>query len=300
MIPSLFMIFMPSGAAGNEILAPAPYFAADVLSQCGKWVNDHFAFRQEMITAWAYLNKALFRTSAEDQVVIGRDGWLYYAKDFGNELSDEDMESIASHLAEIQNEVTGNGAQFIFTIAPDKSGVYPQFLGSEAVHGKPGRKIEPYLEKYGINYINLYEMDIPYFKTDSHWTSFGAAKVCDALVGTGYSSESFDRAGTHRGDLYEMLFPAGKLEEDDPKCELSYQTKGFVNGGNAITIETTGSGTGTLYCWRDSFGVFLYPFLADAFENATFSRSIDYDVSSTGDADVVILEIVERNLSYLK
>ena len=58
---------------------------------------------------------------------------------------------------------------------------------------------------------------------------------------------------------------------------------------------------GSLYCRRDSFGIALYPFLADSFQQAEFSRSADYSVAAFSelDADVVILEIVERNIPLL-
>jgi hypothetical protein len=69
-------------------------------------------------------------------------------------------------------------------------------------------------------------------------------------------------------------------------------------GGDAITIRTEGPGAGRLYCWRDSFGVALYPYLAEAFAEAVFTRSADY-VLPEGDYEVFILEIAERNLPSL-
>ena len=53
--------------------------------------------------------------------------------------------------------------------------------------------------------------------------------------------------------------------------------------------------------FRDSFGNLLHSYLADAYGQAAFSRSMPYQMSlldQTG-ADTVILEIVERNLDWL-
>ena len=53
--------------------------------------------------------------------------------------------------------------------------------------------------------------------------------------------------------------------------------------------------------FRDSFGNTLYPFLADSFGHAVFSRSMPWQMTlleETG-ADTVVLELVERNLDYL-
>ena len=53
--------------------------------------------------------------------------------------------------------------------------------------------------------------------------------------------------------------------------------------------------------FRDSFGNTLYPFLADSFGQAVFSRSMPYQMSllEESGADTVVVELVERNLNYL-
>ena len=53
--------------------------------------------------------------------------------------------------------------------------------------------------------------------------------------------------------------------------------------------------------FRDSFGNALYPFMADTFENATFSRLMPYrmDWLDGGTYDNLVVEIVERNLKNL-
>lgn len=296
MLPAVMMVFIPSKAAANEILASSPKMGINVLSQVSDWVNDHFAYRQEFVTAWARLNAALFKTSVEDQVVLGNCGELYYSEDFGRELSAEQLDLAAYNISLIQKEMENAGKSFIFTIAPDKSNLHGENLPANLTNVSMGREIKPYLEKYGVNYVDLFDEAIPYFRTDSHWTSYGAALACDKLIGTTYAKRTFNIPSQHKGDLYEMLYPAGKMTEDNYLCELSYTLKGNDNKGNAIKIETTGEGSGSLFCFRDSFGVSLYPYLAEAYESATFSRSTEYTVDKCGDSDVVILEIVERNL----
>ena len=54
-----------------------------------------------------------------------------------------------------------------------------------------------------------------YFKTDSHWNAKGAALAADALLAalsreSDYFPGTVSAGNTHRGDLYEMLYPAGK------------------------------------------------------------------------------------------
>ena len=66
---------------------------------------------------------------------------------------------------------------------------------------------------------------------------------------------------------------------------------------DAINLTTEGTGTGNLLCYRDSFGILLFPYLADSYASAKFSRLVNYDL--TASADHVAIELVERNLRYL-
>ena len=137
----------------------------------------------------------------------------------------------------------------------------------------------------------------------------------EGAVKTGYAYEYYRKISEYTGwryeyvyggfgDLYQMLYPTGKGRETELVYGpgFTYTTASDPRGGNAITIRTSSeSGSGRLYCRRDSFGIALYPYLAEAFESAEFSRSSDWSVESfTGlGADTVILEIVERNIPTL-
>ncbi len=304
LIPSLGMIVLgPSKSGANEVLAAKPESGPEFFNQCADYIADRFAFRQELITAWSWINAKIFNTSVEDQVVLGKDGWLYYSSDFADELSDEELETIAVNIEAIQKCVEERGAKFVFTIAPDKSSLFAENLpDGYKTKNKNAERLREYLNAHNINYVNLFNLSIPYYKTDSHWTDCGAAVVADELLGTDYARASFYISGKHTGDLYQMLFPSLSNNEDRVEYApgFSFTCEKDPRGGDAITINTVNpEKSGTLFCWRDSFGVSLYPYLAENFEKAEFSRSSDYDVLKTGDADYVILEIAERNLEKL-
>ena len=321
LIPSLGMlVFGESAAAANEILAERPQWNTPegglnrhVLNDVTDYLADRFALRQEMVTLWARLNSALLGSSTEDQVVLGRDGWLYYAPTLadytGSSLEDAELESIARHLAAIRQEAESRGAQFLFTVAPNKNSLHPEAMPAAYPNrheaGNMARLL-PYLEAYGIPYVDLFDPAIPYYRTDSHWTAQGAAMAADRLLAAAGRESAYTQGGfragetQHLGDLYEMLYPAGKGAEPEVLYTgtLRFEHLNAARGGNALSIRTEGSGDGSLYCWRDSFGIALYPYLADAFHSAAFSRSTDYTLPE-GDYDLVILEIVERNLPTL-
>ena len=86
LIPSAGMLlFGESEAAANEILSPRPVifqedgsFNQNFTDDLTSYIADRFAFRQEFITAYAKIQAALFKESSSGDVVLGKDGWLFY------------------------------------------------------------------------------------------------------------------------------------------------------------------------------------------------------------------------------
>ena len=308
-----------SGAGANEILAPAPKLGPTMLNEAADYVADRFALRQQCISLWSWLNVKLLHSSPEEQVILGQAGFLYFGDTLddytGVSLSDAELRQIAERLAALQQELEAEGRQFVFTIAPNKNSLYPDWMPDafQNRHAESNAvRLIPYLEACGVHYADLFAPlsgELCYSRTDTRWTAQGAAIGADTLLAalgreSRYAGHRFGEAGIHKGDLYEMLYPsfAGGEPEIADLTGLSYTALNEVNGGNAITIRTeSDGGSGKLLCWRDSFGIALYPYLADAFETATFSRAADYDLSRFADTeyDTVILEIVERNLPRL-
>ena len=318
------LIFGPSEARANEAAPRKPALVdangalnAGVLDDTEDYVNEAFSLRQELITLWAHV-EALFGESAEDGVILGSDGWLYYADELADYTGTEPMTerqvfAAARNLALMREYAEGLGADFIFTIAPNKSSLYPEHMPAYPRSGErtDAERLAAELEAQDVNYVNLFELFAAedatlYFAHDSHWSSRGAALAADALnaelgvesrFADGYEFES--RA--HTGDLFEMLYPAGRdTETDDAPAGLAF-TQGEGVRPDSITIDTEGAGEGRLLMFRDSFGELLYPFMAEGFAEARFSRQAAYDLTLAEElsADCVVIEIVERNLSWL-
>ena len=326
LIPSVGMlIFGEAQPAANEVLTGRPSVTTrsgelnlSFLSDVSDYIADRFAFRQELATAWAGVNAKLLGTSVEEQVILGSDGWLYFSDTLpdymGQGMSDTELRYLANDLALMQEYIVSQGKHFIFTIAPNKNSIYsehmPEYIENRHSESNAAR-VGAYLDAAGVNYLDLLDIlgneENLYYKTDTHWNSRGAALAADGLLnmldrGGDYSTASFAVSEEHRGDLYEMLYPAGRATETVTVYggEFSYVCESDPNGGNAITIKTScDGGSGGLMCWRDSFGIALYPYLAQSFVAATFSRSADYNLTLADSADTVIIELVERNLSNI-
>lgn len=323
-------------AAANEILPAAPVIAADgefnpdVLAETAAYVNGRFSFRLEGITAWAKLNAALFHTSTAENVLLGRDGWLFYAPTIHDYTGDAPMTArelycAARTLYLLQEYAENRGGGFLFTAAPNKNTLYPEYMPERTRLGGASNMDALYalLDGMGVSYLDLREVfarpsgpscllrdelahqgEPLYFKTDSHWNARGAALAADALLAalgreSDYFANTVSTGNTHRGDLYEMLYPAGRELEEDFTYAPGFSFTANTENPDRVTITTESGGSGALLCYRDSFGRNLYPYLAESFASAEFSRRNEYTAATLPEGGTLVIELVERNLRYL-
>ena len=134
LIPSVGMILKgESQPAANEILAQRPQlifedgtFNRQITDDLTSYIADRFAFRQEMITGYAAIQAAVFRESSSEDVILGKDGWLFY-RDTSDDylhrstLSDRSIQGIARTLKLMQEYALQQGTSFLFTVAPNKN-----------------------------------------------------------------------------------------------------------------------------------------------------------------------------------
>ena len=279
------------------------------------WVNDGFYLRPELISSGNWLSANLLGTSGSDEVVVGKDSWLYYASTLPDytgteQLSDREIFSAAKNLQLMAEYCQSQGTDFVFTIAPNKNSLYPENMpyATEAADNNATRLLA-LLVNSNVKTADLFstfreEEEALYFAHDSHWNSKGAALGADVINGAfGIQSEyyagDFSQKQPHTGDLFEMLYPAFSDPETNPVYggELNFTYTGGGKKPDSMTIKTQGQGSDTLLVYRDSFGNLLYPYLADSAGETTFSRSVSYDL--TKEADRVLVELVERNIHYL-
>lgn len=338
LVPGLGLLLTGGAdAAANEILPAAPVIAADgefnpdVLAETAAYVNGRFSFRLEGITAWAGLNAVLFHTSTAENVLLGRDGWLFYAPTIHDYTGDAPMTArelycAARTLYLLQEYAENRGGDFLFTAAPNKNTLYSEYMPERTRLGGASNMDVLYarLDEMGVSYLDLRDVfaseaepsdllrdelahsgEPLYFKTDSHWNAKGAALAADALLASldcegGYFANTVSAGNTHRGDLYEMLYPAGQSLEEDFTYAPGFSFTANTENSDRVTITTENdAGTGALLCYRDSFGRNLYPYLAQSFASAEFSRRNEYTAATLPEGGTLLIELVERNIRYL-
>lgn len=338
----LFFVIHVDASKQTSELSSFPAFTkedgainSNYLNELGKYFEDRFAFRNEAITANSLFRAKLFGESGSSQVVLGKDGYMFYSAsvpDFVGKdtLSHEQLDSIAANLKLMQDNVEASGKQFLFTISPNKNTLYPEvmpynYIKTSEKHN--AERLEAYLSAYEVHYLNMFDVftedfastsEIRYLKHDSHWNNSGALLASNAIL-TSLGIDDIDTPDWKTGnsteaDLTKMNYPSGGYSEDE-RFAVGYNDKQNLTGNkwkfaygtsvydsSIVTSSNLGSANNKkLYMYRDSFGNSLIPYLSTTFKTAEYSKLVPYDITAAlnSNADYVIVERAERNLSFL-
>ncbi len=316
--------------AEKRALAPAPQLITkdgvntEYTREFDDYFTDNFAFRPNLVTLYAELNSALLGESISDQVIIGKDDWLFFEPTLGDymktgALSGNAISRLADTLEMQRDYVESRGAAFIFTVAPNKASIYGQYMPDRYMVLGSANNVEnlfSQLDARGFEYVDLFkalrgsETQL-YHKLDTHWNNAGALVGYNALLGRVSQLKPEFTFNTHNeltptlektweGDLSGMLYPAAGLLDGQYvyAIEKEYKTDQPMRSLEDLTIMTqSDNGKLDLVMFRDSFANALIPLMSNEFASISYSRSVPYDYSFLNeDTDVVILEIVERNI----
>ena len=234
----------------NRLLAERPAPPAGLrgvqpwLAGWEAWFNDHFGFRNCLILWHNKLNWYGFKEKSTPLVLVGEDGWLFFAGDrmidhFRGQFhwTQGDLEDWRKLLERRQAWLAARGIQYVFVIAPDKQTIYPEKLPAWLRRVAPPASEPTMLDQF-VDYMKAHSrvnvVDLrpalfaakrtapAYQMTDFHWNGFGAYAGYRALmeqlpgrtpvpwesfVATNRLSADTDRAGNPRwgGELADML-----------------------------------------------------------------------------------------------
>ena len=325
-VPGIGTFIWKQEAMGNE---EAVDFKDMNYSNAADKIDDYFSvkfgFRNKMVEMYNGLHYNLFNESKEDSVIVGKDGWMFYGEalhDYTGEnvLAEYEIEKIAKILAIAQKSVEGYGAEFVFVSAPNKMEIYGEYMPYYLVENKAEgnyEKLFAALEKYNVNNVDLKEILQAkakedgyrlYHKLDSHWNSLGAAVAYESIMAnTGmdylkFTNQKMTIEPSNITDLHNMLFANKKALDEDVafENEMEFYPVSNFRSPEDLVIETENENrTGSVLMFRDSFGNSLYKFFAENFGYGQFMREIPYNLTRAEEKDLVVVEIVERNIKNL-
>ena len=321
-------IYRTDTTTENKTLADFPKLKKDgcinleYFDELSAYFEDHFAFRQELVSADAVIQSKIFQVSNVDTVLAGTDGWLFYTDTVDdylgqNTTTERQSFNTVHNLSLLQQYVTEQGADFLFTVAPNKNSLYdehmPYYADQKVSNVRNIDMLKPKFAEAEISYVDLYEpfnkeKEILYLKRDSHWNNKGAVlaynTILDSLM---VEHETYDTVKAIRekkeyGDLNKMLYPLTAKPEwnYDYQYDSQWSYVSDEKDVEAAWIETQcPRGNGSLLMFRDSFGNTLLPLMAEQFEKACFSKGTPYRIAEYMEKckpELVIVEKVERNL----
>jgi len=243
--PAILMPFTESeNSKENKLPSKAPKIKTEdgklnfeFFSEFEDYFSEHFAFRESLVTLDGKLRSELFGTSSNEDVIVGREGWLFYeptAGDFMNcsVLSDRAVNNIIRNLLLLDDYCESQNALFTFTIAPNKNSIYPEFMPYNYIESDNPGNYDKFLTAYSeikeewqkavissdgnvkipefFSFCDLRKTllqskeanEAPiYHKTDTHWNNIGALAARNALINLSDVTDGFhDSSWSIRND----------------------------------------------------------------------------------------------------
>ncbi|MBO4327675.1 MAG: hypothetical protein J5950_10425 [Clostridia bacterium] len=305
----------------------------EVRARGTKVIDGRSAFENEAVVFKNSVLYSVFGVSGNEQVIAGKDGWLFYAKTVDDytgagTLTDEEIEMIAAKLDKVRQYCAENGAEFCFVIVPNKNTVYPEYMPGyfrKTAEDTNYDKLLQKLSSIGADAPDLRQLfgndaDL-YYKTDTHWNAKGASVLSDYLTEKYSPGNSFRYGMTEPeckeglpGDLYKLLLP-GTDHGSYVKYGFSDQVYSFAGASGFryleqpvssmdmnIETENTEGKQGRLLVYRDSFGSELISLLSSQFGYVRYLRgNMPYDMNCVAAdlPDAVVFVIAQRNIPTL-
>jgi alginate O-acetyltransferase complex protein AlgJ len=314
----------------NRAIAPAPAASEgfDALDALGPWAADRVAGRSSAVEAKSWFDfNVLHELPANSKVVRGQDGYLFLAEDFTRacQLTPAFQQALDG-FAKLAELIERSGRRAVFTIGPNKSSV----VGNELPPAVPtgACALDGITQQIGIldsyqhpEWVGVREQltgSQTYWKTDSHWSTAGAAVFSKALAEhfgprLGARVTTTPETITKTADLNILLGLTAK--ETPPSLKVSTGTtvtpqpgwvayspyKDLYGKERWTTRPAAGLVPGKSVIVGDSFAYYALGNLRPLFADGTFlwtGHVSETDiVNAIVASDTVVLEIAQRNLA---
>ena len=336
-IPSIALKFQVKSNESCEkrtiLKRPDFHFQKDYLKQFGDYYEENYGLRSQITFLQAQIKLTIFNSSSNpDQVVIGKNGWLFYTSKsdlaYGsysksNLLTQKELFEYKKLHEKRKKELSLKNIQYLIAVCPDKSTIYSEYLPFQMKI-----QIEDTLSKIDqlVNYLihqksTIRLIDVRkellankqrqlYLKHDTHWNSLGAfyayraflKKTTDVLHENPYSLADFDysKGNLKGGDLLNMLGLCDKSNLSDQIPILTFKKKTSISddkkyeGSYGKHNKYAPSKLKVLF-FRDSYGQALIQYFSLHFKDSYFYWT-DYDQKIVDQIkpDVVVVIKTER------
>jgi len=265
------------------------------------YYRDHFGFRNTLIRALSLVRfKGGLSQDQNTNIIIGKDGWLFYPSNSPNVLADRNLDPFTSgeldqwqHLLEQRNRFCQeHGIAFVAVIPPDKQSIYTEYLPPDLSLLGPKSRLDQIVERLRQTHSPVRVIDLRptlleakkyhrvYFKTDTHWNDYGGFAAYPVILNAVNealpwakltpqpASDFIPRSTIHSGDLARYLNLYYEYNEDWLQMIRRDPYPPIVTPDNPYTPVTTAGpnpNAPALYMMHDSFTLYLGQFLGPNF-----------------------------------
>ena len=222
-----------------------------------QYFNDSFSLRSPLIFAKRWLDYRLFSMTETTSVHVGNKGWLYsrqsiedYRKEACHDASV--VEQLALDLHAVEQMIEASGRQFIFTVAPNKATIYPEYIGfvpsTESCKHSRYELLLKTFERYPLKQFVRLEKQLQnakrshtllYNPTSTYWNERGAKVAAKTILAQIIQDPALEQLmGATQGDPIDqgnlVRRVLGLLTEVEDETITRLMSSGFPAGSNAI------------------------------------------------------------------
>ncbi len=334
-IPNIVMLSGLEDAVGNnenrkhqsfpELSIKTPIKS---ISAFKSYYTENFGLKSSLVNNYlGFKNNVLKENPFPNRIVKGKNNWVFLGNQYNNTLNDafgnetlnsNQLNNAIKYLEEINDYFKSKNIAFYLVVPPDKNKIYKEFLPYQLNEKETRFTVfkDALKNKTAIHLIDLYDplinkktKDELYIKTDSHWNSLGA------FIGYNYAVTEINKTvpiniqqlGDYRVSNEKTIGDAGKLiniKDEVTNVVLEKLIKSnvkLINGNRNELHYINPDQNIKLMMHRDSFSNAWINFFNESFGETKYLRSYNIDKNEIEKfkPDVVIFEIIERNIELL-
>ncbi len=149
--------------------------------------------QREQLIAGANSARYLLLNGANDQVRIGKDGWLFLTEELQYDvMAESNMARRLELLGQTSRALQANGVHLLVAMVPDKARVYARYLPSGEYPRYNAQRYQSALkglQTQGVDVVDLMsslmaaaQSQAVYYRSDTHWNQAGARVAAQAVA----------------------------------------------------------------------------------------------------------------------
>ncbi|SFC95941.1 alginate O-acetyltransferase AlgX-related protein [Algibacter pectinivorans] len=297
-----------------------------------KYYKDHYGFRDSFLKFYSNLKYSIY-DSPSDNIVLGKDRWLFLNKGYGNPIEDfrdsnpmttSEIENYASYIQTKSNWFRNKGIKYYFMICPNKHTIYSDKLPWYVIKRDSLSNYDRLIKHLKLN-TTVQVIDVKglllkekenakmplYSPLGTHWTALGANYAQYELAKTIQKDfpnkidpklYTLDRFYLENSNYDSSGGIIGKpdLQHAIPKIDLKACTNNVKKDKDGFQCDCNKNIKGLkALVYRDSYFIEMVPYLTNYFAHSNFVNggirmSALQKQLAKSKYDIVIESFVER------